>query len=80
MSDTQTGTVLTDYSTGNGYACGSCGQWVTHGGGHACYQQGINYCFVPTTFTTIDSQRLAELIEAEKKLQEIRRILDRRIK
>ena len=68
-----TGTAPTDYTTG-GYACGSCGTWITYGMMHACYQPN-NYLFVPTTFTTIDSQRLAELMEAERKLAEIQRIL-----
>ena len=61
------------YTTG-GYACGSCGAWVTHGTYHACHQPST-YVFVPTTFTTIDSNRLAELMEAERKLKEIKRML-----
>ncbi len=54
-----------------GYACGSCGWWVTRGSYHACYSPTI----VCPTFTTIDSVRLAELMEAERKLKEIKQIL-----
>ena len=67
------GTVWTDHTIG-GYSCGNCGTWVVHGRTHACSQPST-YFIAPTTFTTIDSQRLAELMEAERKLSEIRRIL-----
>ena len=74
MSESSVMDYLTSGYTTGGYTCSVCGTWVQHGNYHACPQPST-YVFVPTTYTTIDSNRLAELMESERKLEEIKRIL-----
>lgn len=62
------------YTTG-GYLC-TCGIWVGHDQTHVCGRFIQPYVlYEPMTYTTIESGRLTELMEAERKLNEIRRIL-----
>lgn len=70
----QSGTLQIEHTTG-GYTCSNCGVWVSWGVYHTCPQPSTSV-FFPITYTTIDSQRLAELMEAERKLKEIRKILN----
>ena len=60
--------------TTGGYACGYCGQWTNHGATHMC-QNALGPYYYQPTYTTIESGRLTELMEAERKLSEIKRII-----
>jgi hypothetical protein len=60
-------------SSGRGFTCGSCGQWVLYGTYHYCfgaYQGTYQY--------QTDTQRIISLLEdISKKLDEIKRVLEK---
>ena len=55
----------------NGYFCASCSQWVPYGFTHNCFGS-----YQMPTYSYIDNNRLAELMEDERKLKEIKDILE----
>jgi hypothetical protein len=68
------GSIISNFQwkqTAGGYLC-SCGMWTSYGQTHVCYNAIGSYY---PSYLSIESGRLSELMEAERKLAEIRRIL-----